>query len=48
MFIAIVIGLIALFSLIEALSRKKDNLNKPPLKGNERKTQYVPESIPKR
>ena len=28
MFIAIVIGLIALFSLIEALSRKKDNLNK--------------------
>ncbi len=47
-FIAIVMGLIVLFSIIEALSRKRDYLNKPPLKGNERNTQYVPQSIPKK
>jgi hypothetical protein len=47
-FIAIVIGLLVLFSIIEGLSRKRDTLNKPPLKGNERNSQYVPQSIPKK
>lgn len=47
-FMAIVVGLIVLFSLIEGLSRKRNNLHKPPLKGNERVTQYVPQSIPKK
>ncbi len=47
-FMAIVIGILVLFSLIEGLSRKRNNLNKPPLKGNERTTQYVPQSIPKK
>ncbi|KYC45797.1 MAG: hypothetical protein APG12_00777 [Candidatus Methanofastidiosum methylothiophilum] len=47
-YVAIVIGLIALFSIIEGLSRKKDALSKPPLKGNERNTKYVPQSIPKK
>jgi len=47
-FIAIVIGLIVLFAIIEGLSRKRNTLSKPPLKGNERNTQYVPQSIPKK
>ncbi|NMC60483.1 MAG: hypothetical protein GYA51_14030 [Candidatus Methanofastidiosa archaeon] len=47
-FIAIVIGLIVLFSIFEGLSRKKDSLNKAPLKGNERNTKYIPQSIPKK
>jgi hypothetical protein len=47
-FIAIIIGLLVLFSIIEGLSRKRDTLSKPPLKGNERNTQYVPQSIPKK